>query len=688
MFNSFKRAFPPLLISVFFFIPVLAQPVLEEIIVTADYRQNSLDDIAASITVINADTMAKKNAQHLEDVLLNAPNVNFSSGASRARFIQIRGIGERGQFSEPLNSSVGVMIDGVDFSGIGNAAMLYDIEQVEILMGPQGTRYGSNALAGLINLKSKTPSESFSSGLQLQGGSNNSQGLAGFISGPATDNFFYRLSMQKLESDGFSQNLFLNKPTNQRDETTLRAKFQWQITDTEQLDFTTSLIDLDNGYDVFSLDNARDTLSDEPGFDRQDSTLASVKFTSSSFDAFTLELLGGFAQSDIAYGYDEDWVHSGFHPFEYSSTDHYFRDRDTASAELRLVSGESGALFSGRTEWVAGLYSLHQEVNLQRIYTFLPDPFTSHFNIDRLAFYAETSTALSDKLSLDLGIRSERFSAKYNDNNGLLFSPDDDLVGGKASLNLNIDNIGLYYASVSRGYKSGGFNTDGSLDADLRDFAAETLWNYELGFKGQLLDEKLQLQLALFAMQRDDVQISSSTVRTRDDGSAEFVDFIGNAAAGSNRGVEANMQWLATDTLILYGSAGLLNTEYKDFINSTGDSLDGREQAHAPGYQFTLGTTVQLSPALSLDLNVQGRDQFFFSDSHTVQSKEYTLLNASLQYVASHFDLTLWGRNLSDEDYFVRGFFFGNDPRENYSAKGYTQLGEPRVFGLTLDLKF
>ena len=299
MFNSFKRAFPPLLISVFFFIPVLAQPVLEEIIVTADYRQNSLDDIAASITVINADTMAKKNAQHLEDVLLNAPNVNFSSGASRARFIQIRGIGERGQFSEPLNSSVGVMIDGVDFSGIGNAAMLYDIEQVEILMGPQGTRYGSNALAGLINLKSKTPSESFSSGLQLQGGSNNSQGLAGFISGPATDNFFYRLSMQKLESDGFSQNLFLNKPTNQRDETTLRAKFQWQITDTEQLDFTTSLIDLDNGYDVFSLDNARDTLSDEPGFDRQDSTLASVKFTSSSFDAFTLELLGGFAQSDI-----------------------------------------------------------------------------------------------------------------------------------------------------------------------------------------------------------------------------------------------------------------------------------------------------------------------------------------------------------------------------------------------------
>ena len=115
-----------------FSLPALAQPVLEEIVVTADYRLNVIDDIPASISVIDADTMSRKNAQHLEDILLNTPNVNFASGGSRARFIQIRGIGERGQFSEPLNSSVGMLIDGVDFSGIGNAAMLYDVEQIEV----------------------------------------------------------------------------------------------------------------------------------------------------------------------------------------------------------------------------------------------------------------------------------------------------------------------------------------------------------------------------------------------------------------------------------------------------------------------------------------------------------------------------------------------------------------------------
>jgi len=668
--------------------PLLAQPVLEEIIVTADFRQSAVEDIAASISVIDPDTMSKKNAQHLEDILLNAPNVNLASGASRARFIQIRGIGERGQFSEPLNSSVGLMIDGVDFSGIGTAGMLYDMEQVEILMGPQGTRYGSNALAGLINLKSRAPESEFGYGVQLQAANAEERGIAGYLTGPATDDLFYRVSLQQLESDGFGENRYLGRPTNAREETTLRGKFRWLISDTEQLDFTTAMIDLDNGYDAFSLDNIRDTLSDEPGFDRQDSKLASLNFSTSRFNPFTLEVMGGFATSDIAYGYDEDWVYTGFHPFEYSSTDQYFRNRETSSGEVRLVSSEDGALFGGRTSWVAGLYSLHQDVDLARDYNFLADVFSSRFIIGRVAAYADTSTALSDSLSLELGVRTERFSAEYSDSSGLDFSPDDDLFGGKIGLNYRLANDNLLYASISRGYKSGGFNTDGSLDTDLREFDAETLWNYEAGFKGLLLDDSLQLQAALFYMDREDVQISSSTVRVRDDGSSEFIDFIGNAAAGSNSGIELSGQWLASESLTLYGSLGLLDAKYEDFINSAGDNLDGRQQAHAPDYQYTIGMDIMFSTALGLDINLQGRDAFYFSDSHSIRSNSYALLNASLRYQRGNLNATLWGRNLGDKDYYVRGFYFGNDPRDNYTAKGYTQLGEPVRYGLTVNLDF
>ncbi len=662
--------------------------VLEEIIVNADYRQSKANDISSSVTVLDANLIQQKNAQHLEDILFNAPNVNFSSGASRARFYQIRGIGERGQFSEPLNSSVGVIIDGVDFSGIGNAALLYDVEQVEVLLGPQGTRYGSNALAGLINLQSKAPTNETSYGLQLEKANHNSSGLAGYLSGSVSKQLRYRLSAQNLKSDGFNTNQFLLQETNQRDEGIVRGKLDWSLSDYVQLAVTASTIDIDNGYDAFSLDNVRDTLSDQPGFDRQQSDILSTKLSLTQFEQFKVEALFGYADSETEYAYDEDWVFSGFHPWGYSSTDQYFRDRETASAELRFVSSDSGLISSDTSDWVFGLYSLQQEVDLRRVYSFFPADFSSKYDINRFAVYGEINFDLNNNWSLSLGFRGENFDATYFDSNAVNFSPDENLYGGKLTLNYRTLRNSLLYASISRGYKTGGFNTDGSLDSDLREFNAEELMNYEFGFKGTLYNDQLQTQLALFFMDRDDVQISSSVVRTRADSSSEFIDYVGNAAAGSNYGLEISAKFQATDNIVFHGSLGLLKTEYKNFINSTGDNLGGRQQAHAPEYQYTLGVDIRISSELELDVNIQGKDSFYFSDSHSVRSKDYNLVNASLSYSWNEWQLTLWGRNLSDEDYSVRGFFFGNDPRDNYTAKGYTQLGEPIRYGLTLNMDF
>lgn len=665
-----------------------AQTSIEEIIVTADFRASTLNNIPASITVLDSTLMRRKNALHLEDVLLNAPNVNIASGASRARFFQLRGIGETGQFIEPLNPSVGLMIDGVDFSGVGGAAMLYDMAQVEILMGPQGTRYGSNALAGLINLQSRAPSDEPSYGVQLQSENYAGHGVAGYVSGPAGDRLSYRLSAQTLESNGYSTNLFLGKPTNTRDEHTLRGKLRFLPAAGISLEVTTALIDIDNGYDAFSLDNVRDTLSDEPGFDTQQARLGSVRLQVDRFTAFTLEALAGYARSETGYGYDEDWVHTGFHPWEYQSTDQYYRDRDALNTELRLLSTDDGALFAGHTSWVAGLYSLDQEVGLTRNYTYLPADFSSAHAVSRLALYAETNTTLNAHWSLDAGLRSEHVNADYRDSEAVAFTPSDTLYGGKLALNYHTDTGNLLYASLSRGYKTGGFNTDGSLDADLREYGSEALWNHEIGFKGSLLNGRLQTQAAVFFMKRDEVQINSSVVRVRANGSSEFIEFTGNAAAGSNSGIELSAQLAVSDSVQLHGTLGLLATEYRNFINSNGANLDGREQAHAPSYQYTLGSSWTMTDALVLDINVQGRDSFYFSDSHDVRSRSYALLNASLTWTHTQWQATLWGRNLGDEDYFVRGYYFGNDPRDAYTAKGYTQLGEPLRYGLTLQMDF
>jgi len=139
----------------------LSSHAVEEVIVTAELLEQSALALPNSVTVINNATIERRGAQNLEDLLNLAPNVNFSTGASRGRFIQIRGIGERSEFQEPIINSVGVVIDGIDLTGIATAASTLDIQQVEVLRGPQGTLFGANALAGLINVVSNRPSEEF-----------------------------------------------------------------------------------------------------------------------------------------------------------------------------------------------------------------------------------------------------------------------------------------------------------------------------------------------------------------------------------------------------------------------------------------------------------------------------------------------------------------------------------------------
>ena len=661
---------------------------IDEIIVTADYRKSNALDISSSISVVGSEIIEKKNAHHLEEILLNAPNVNSSSGSSRARFYQIRGIGERGQFSEPLNSSVGVIIDGIDFSGIGTTALLYDVEQVEILLGPQGTRYGSNALAGLINIASKSPSASATYGLQLENANYDSEGLSGYLSGPISEKLRYRFSAQNHSTDGFNNNQFLRKNTSFRDERVMRGQLEWSPSEHTQIDIVSSYININNGYDAFSLDNTRDTLSDEPGADRQKSKTVSANLSLTQFEKFRVETLLGYANSKIDYGYDEDWVFDGFHPWEYSSTDQYLRKKETKSGEIRFVSTDSGLIFSDTTDWVFGVYVLQQQSHLQRNYTFLPENFYSKYRTNRSSAYAELNSQLGENWNLTLGVRAEHFNAAYNDSNQIDFAPNKNLFGGKAALTYTTGQDNMLYASISRGYKTGGFNTDGTLDREFREFDAEELLNYELGFKGSLYNEKIRTQVTLFFMDRDDVQISSSLVQTRSDGSSEFIEYIGNAASGSNHGVEVSGEFNATERVMLYSSAGILKTKYKTFINSAGENLNGRQQAHAPNYQYTLGISAKINSVLEFDANLQGRDRFYFSDSHSGQSEKYNLLNASVRYSRKDWRLTVWGRNINNQDYLVRGFFFGNDPRDNYNPKSYTQLGEPARYGITLNLDF
>jgi len=681
--------------------PVIALEELPEIVVTAEFRDISLLQSSASISVLSADLIHQRAAQHLEEILNVAPNVNFASGTSRARYFQIRGVGDRSQFETPLNPSVGFLLDGVDFSGIGSIGTLFDVEQVEILRGPQGTLHGANALAGLINVNSAAPSEESYHHLEASAGDYNSYSLGFVSSGPLSHKLLYRLAAQTFTSDGYTDNNYLHRnDTSDRNENTVRARLRWLASDVHTLDLNVTWIDLDNGYDAFSLDNTRDTISDEPGEDTQESASIALQ-TDSLIERVQVQTLLSYASTDSDYSYDEDWTYVGFHPDGYSSTDHYFRQRDSLSAELRLLSTDASTLFGNKTAWVAGLYYLANDEELNRRYTFAAD-FDSSYDTETFAAFVQLDTALTNRLTFITGLRLENRKIDYSDNNGVRFDPDENLWGGKLALEYNWSENTMSYASVSRGYRGNGINASilSSIGATedpaiidtlnkVRTFDGETLINYELGVKSSLLANTLQVRLAVFYMDRDDQQVNGSFLIPQDDGGTSFIDYTSNAAEGENYGAELEIDWLATDALRLWANLGLLETKFDDYVNVFGEDLSGRSQAQAPEYQYSLGGRYDFSPGVFLRLEVEGKDKFYFSDRHNEQSDSYNLLNASLGIEREQWTLTLWGRNLSNEDYYVRGFgSFGNDPRKGYITEPYYQFGEPRMYGVTASYTF
>jgi iron complex outermembrane recepter protein len=683
-------------------VPAAGAAPIEEVLVTAELRATPLLDQSASTSVVDSRAIRQRAARHLEDVLNLAPNVNFAGGSSRARFYQVRGIGERSQFVEPLNPSVGLRIDGVDFSGLGTAALLFDVEQVEVLRGPQGTLHGANALAGLINLRTAAPAAETGGRVELSAAEYDTRTLGATLTGPLTDTLRYRLSIGQNESDGYMDNAWLGRDdTNGRDESSASAKLRWLPDRRNSVDLHLFGVDVNNGYDAFSLDNTRSTLSDQPGRDTLEAVAGSLQWQREG-DAVKLETFLSAADTETAYAYDEDWAYVGIAPgLEYSSFDEYLRERDSYSAELRLSSRTPLQLFGRATDWVAGLYGLSDDETLRRRYTFLSSDFHSRFEVRTAAAFGQLDMALAESVTLSAGLRLAHRSMDYRDSNAIASSPSDDLWGGKLALAWDVADDGLLYASVSRGYRAGGVNAgvlatdpasvgDGAaLLAANTVFDEELLWNYELGHKALFAEGRLSSRLALFWMDRRDQQVRGSLVLPRPDGSTAFIDYTDNAASGSNLGLEWEIDWQPTDSLALFASLGLLDATFDDYVNAAGDRLDGRDQAHAPSYQYAAGVTWTSPGGWYLRAEAEGKDGFFFSDRHGARAGAYDLLHLRGGLRTTHWDAALWVRNVGDEDYAIRGFgSFGNDPRKGYAVEPYYQYGEPRVLGASLAYRF
>ncbi len=644
---------------------------LEAITVSADLRDTALQDIPASVNVKTQADLQDQGALHFTDILLKTPNVNFSGESSRARHIQIRGMGERDEYTGAPNSSVGFAIDDIDFSGIGMTGGLFDVKQVEVLNGPQNTRYGQSAIGGLINIKTNDPTEYRESMVEASLGQDNLKELGIMTSGPFSskeDAPQYRLAVFKHNSDGFRTNKTLDRTdTNAKDELTIRGKLRFFPSEATTVDVSLIHADLNNGYDMWADDNSYTTLSNHPGKDSQLSNAGSVKVTSNANSNYVFTSKTSVASSEMEKSYDYDWLETGVLPDDFYTN---FKERDTFSQELRWHSTEASRLF-GNTDWLIGFYGSHLEESNNT------NGSKSSFNLSKLATFGQLDIAITPKITLTTGLRLEHAASEFK--RGLnKFDPDENLWGGNIAYSYKYNEQHTAFASLTKGYKAGGFNADLADTANDR-FTSETLYNYELGLKSKLLNDTLQTSLVVFYMDRYDAQFDGYSVETMHNVNA-WSFYTENFNNAQNYGLEATFNWIASNQWNLYGSLGLIKTNVEGNAVSNNYPIVGREQAHAPNYQANLGAKYR-NNGFYAQADVTAMDAFFYDNVHNFKSKPYSLINARIGYETQEYEIYTWVKNLTDEKYTVRGFEF--DKSFDGVDQQFVSLGNPRQIGVT-----
>ncbi len=665
--------------------------VVDEIVVTADFRERPVRQLPASVSVLDAGFIESSAVQHFEELVNVVPNLNWSGDGHRARYFQIRGVGELEQYQGAPNPSIGFLIDDIDFSGIATIATLFDVGSIDVLRGSQGSRFGANALGGLIYMQSKRPSAQRDGRLQLTVGDDDAVS-AGLAFGGALDDeetLTFRLSAQVHESDGYRDNSYLGREdTNGRDETTVRLRLNYAPSDVLVADVALLYSDIDDGYDAFALDNSYAMLSDKPGEDAQRSKGASLRLEWLGPGALTMTSISAFADSDIDFSFDADWGNeTSWAPVTYDYVSLNDRERRTLSQELRVGSDDN---------WLAGLYVQKLEDELVTInrgdyydpfYDFadsLDDSFASDYEATSSALFVQLDKELADATRLGFGLRVEHRSTDYSDSAGLEAGPSETMWGGELSLSHDHSSQLTSFITLSRGFKAGGFNL-GIVPDGRRDFGEETLWTLEAGIKSSLADDTLTLNASVFVSERDDQQVRTSVQLVAGD-PASFVFFTDNAARGDTLGLEADVRWFPSESWELYANIGLLDASFDEFLAPEGD-LSGRDQAHAPRYTFAGGAAYRNQSGYFARLDLTARDEFYFDVSHDQKSSSYALLNARVGYEGDSWLVQLWGRNLFDKEYAVRGFYFGNEPPD-FPNTLYTRLGDPRQVGVTIEKRF
>lgn len=666
---------------------------LGEVTITGEKLEKSLQDTTTSVQVFDETSFINSSKLNdLYDIVEQSTNVNRSGKYA----FSIRGInatGTYGSYGGPktINITVDGVSQGTNASKQG-AISTWDMQQVEVLKGPQSTIQGRNSLAGAVVFKTKDPEFDANGAAQIGYGSYNKKQVSLMQTGAITEDLAFRIALDRTESDGFVKNdSFRGDEFNKNEITNLRGKLLYNFNDDTDALLTLSKLTYDDwgSHVVAGNPSERKSAFNTDGHYNTDAQSHSLEVNHNINDKWSFTSLSGFSDEKFDRLNDFDYLAG-------NATVKIDRENDSINQEFRFsYKGDN-------SDSIIGLYHSSgsgidnqdaREVDASFLTNGLKLNYQQALKEDykNTALFFNTDYHVTDDLTLIFGARLDKDERDNKNNISTQRITDFDSMGAPAGTNAVIDGrlatlgngniqadtdttnflpkLGINYKwsedmstglVYSKGYRPGGISTN-PVKAEANTFDAEYTNNYEASFRSQWLNKRLTFNANVFYTIFKDQQVSEQGTS-----GSSFDVHIVNAGKSTMKGLELESKYQASDNLDLFGSVGIIKSEFDEYKDKSGNEL-----VKTPNLTANIGTTYRNDMGYFLGSNIAYTGSQFGDSANERKIKGYTLVNLKAGYEKDDWGLYAYVNNLFDKDYMLN----------NYGSDRY-EMGDPRVLGL------
>ena len=690
------------------FILIASTNQLDEVVVTAEKKEELLQKIPASITALNAKQINAFGLWNTKEITGIIPNLYSADPGDNRDVNSVRGIA-----TSSYDPTVATYIDGVNqFSLDTYIPTLFDVERIEVLRGPQGTLYGRNAMGGVINIITKQPNNASSGFADISVGNYNQQRItAGFKTPLIKDKLFFGASILSNKRDGYYTNEFTQSSYDNQNGLSGNYFLKYIVSSCWDINLNFKQLANENQGPFPLVFGTEEALNNPYRLNQNSITTMKDKTSNSSL---TIRYTGsGFNFSSQTayqqnYRYYTNPIDGDFSPIDAISVINNYgskwNNNKVLTQDFKFTSAPSS---NSKLKWTAGAFLFYQDAPVKQATRFgidanlmmIGDSLFSIINTSTtlkkgFAIYGQATYALSDKLNMSFGLRNDyenqtqSILGEYQrDPSPELYTTTSDTLGRtnfnalspKLSLDYQVNNNSLWYGSYSKGFRAGGLSPLSSDPSQppLVGYLPEYSNNFETGIKNNWLNNKLILNIALFYTKVTDAQVPSLIL-------PDAITITKNTGQLSSKGLEAELMFIPTKGVLLQYAFGTTSASYDKLeIASQGASVNlaGKRPIFTPSSTSLLAAQYSYPVSSELQIMLRGEWKYigttYFDLANNIQQSPYHLLNAKLGMEYKKTALSFWAKNLAGTKYISYGYDFGA-----------VHLGDPAIFGTSFSYKF